>query len=950
MTEVQIDLPVDPDEIRDRFSRLTALAIALITVIAATVGFLQASAVQQGDDAEVEAQRLGVEAFGVLVQAESDAQLELQAYARGAQDVALRWSYFHEALASGEGASSIDETAALWAQLAQLAARGTSITDTSPEGPEGDLTFPRRFLTERSEPGFRLSALQDSMVEYAGGWGSKAGTYTAILAMLAVSVYLLGLSLTVPAVIARRSFAFTGGALALAGTIWAVYSYATPPARIPEAAADAFARGRVTLLTATTQEEFRMAEVELTTAIELRPTFAQAYASRASARFSAGSPQRSGYLSLASPEAVRAAVDDLQQAMSLGLETRQVLGNLGFYTYLRGLESGSSQELDDSIALTRRAIDHPTSKDVPDDDTVLLANLGVALLAAGRTEEARAAYDRAIAGLEEEDAAGKKVHTVLTAIYIAAGAISDLELLLTHQPGLEPTVRELKSRLVQAVAQVDVEPSASAQVRLRETEIVFPGEFQFGVDVEGLTDTDYLSAYWYHQAADGSGWHVLPEVSGPLWYLDNDDEVDLRDGERHEDYNHLAPLIEWSWPPRCVDGGDYRGEIYLNGRLVHTVTGNAGWPHLQPWLFRDLGIALCGPDDWKRAPDRQPGYQDGYLSPDGLNGAFVYRTPNLEESLGVVLARQLEDTRLPDGLTKADEDKIYFLGQADRLRQSYTYDGGLLRARIALLPEEDVLLTLVVFGSDAFWDDGPCAKEDRDSGDECTPLNLLDSARVFDVAQSGTTPPPVEELSLGVVGFSRSMTEDGEQITPLEVAPAGTTQLCGSWTYEGMTNGITWSGRWYVNGEVATASSVIDGTWDGGADGTWWRCIGDAQAALEEGVYEFEIEVEDAVRSNALFLGGNHPIVDFALDNQSGTEVCYVWLSPPVAKNWGTQDLEAATIPTGTTSTLTMPAGTYDLLVEDCSEATVMEAFGVSVEAGAPPLVIVAPEPTPGPS
>jgi len=935
MSDVEIDIPLEADELRDLPSRLTAVAIALITLFAAGFGFLQAGAVRQSGDAEVQAQRLGVQAFGQLVDAESQAQQELGAFATSVEDSAMHWDLLlraHMDHAANEAALMAD--AETWAGLATISAGRTTIPTEPRSTPEGDLAFPQRFLTERSRDGYVLTGRQDALVEYAGAWGARAGAYAAILAVLAVGVYLLGLSLTVNGRRAKRTFIAIGAVMALGGLGWGLNNWLTSPVLAPDAAAEHFADGRVKLLTAATQQDYEAAAAEFSEAISLRPTFALAYQNRATAIFEAGSPQLGGYTSVATVDAARAGRDDLRRARSLGIETRSVIGNLGFYCYLIGLQTDSKADLEEGIRLTREAIELDESDAVTGTDLVFIGNLAVALLATGQDSEAAGQYDAFIAGLSAEDPVTHKRLDVGTATYIAAGAMSDLQVLLSKQPDLASTVDALKARMAGAVAQAPADLTPSGTVQKTGAETVFPGELQFEVKYEGLANTDYLSVYWYRDAPDGSGWHVLPEVSGPLWYLDPEDEPEIRGGQTST-YVYLAPLIEKSSPRRCVEPGDYRGELYLNDQLVDVVEGTADWDRLQPFLFRELGVAMCGPTDWVRLADREVGHSDGFVSPDRSHGAIVMRLPATGQSLADSIAHAVERKGIPRELEKAEAYTDYFLGLRTHLIQEYTYDGGKLRALAGFVPGENVHLVAMIFGPDSWWDE-----------DES--VNLVDSLRTYDVAPAGDAPsmdPGPGNPSFGTVSFSSGAGSDGRPIDDLAAAPGTSTQLCAFWTYESMGAAATWAAKWYIGGVEVTDYGTTETKWTGGANGTWYTCIGDGAERLPTGEYEFQLTLQGEIeRSNDLFVGGSHPSVDFEIENRSGVDICSVWLSLPSSGRWGTDDLaDPGTVADGTSATLTVPSGTYDILVEGCDDKTLVEKYDVRIDSSSAPFVVKAP-------
>jgi hypothetical protein len=98
------------------------------------------------------------------------------------------------------------------------------------------------------------------------------------------------------------------------------------------------------------------AEDHYTRAIQLRPTYARAYVDRASAIFLGASPQRTGFASIAPPEALARATTDLKSAVALGLENASTLAELGFYTFAGGVQSADLNLINQSIDFTRRGL------------------------------------------------------------------------------------------------------------------------------------------------------------------------------------------------------------------------------------------------------------------------------------------------------------------------------------------------------------------------------------------------------------------------------------------------------------------------------------------------------------------------------------------------------------------------------------------------------------------
>jgi hypothetical protein len=178
------------------------------------------------------------------------------------------------------------------------------------------------------------------------------------------------------------------------------------------------------------------------------------------------------------------------------------------------------------------------------------------------------------------------------------------------------------------------------------------------------------------------------------------------------------------------------------------------------------------------------------------------------------------------------------------------------------------------------------------------------------------------------VVFSPDVTDTDEPTEVVPFFPTGTTDVCAFWDYEGMVDGVTWEALWFVDGVLDESGSITDNTWSGGASGNWWVCIYD-DAGLPDGLYELTLAVEGETQiSESVFVGGDHPVVEIAIDNQLAVGVCFVQASPSGAANWGQDELgNQEVIESGGTITLFLPAGIYDLRALDCDANTLFEEY-----------------------
>jgi S1-C subfamily serine protease len=168
------------------------------------------------------------------------------------------------------------------------------------------------------------------------------------------------------------------------------------------------------------------------------------------------------------------------------------------------------------------------------------------------------------------------------------------------------------------------------------------------------------------------------------------------------------------------------------------------------------------------------------------------------------------------------------------------------------------------------------------------------------------------------------------------VLPSGSMQVCGFFDWTGLTDGASWSALWYVNGELNDGGSLLDQTWTGGAEGTnWWACLNFGADPIPDGLYELVLQIGDnSVGSNTVWVGDSYQVNDLQFVNNTGSEVCYLYLSPTLAQNWGPDELGADTkLPDGGSASVQIVGETYWLLAEDCDGNTILELHDIDLSA-----------------
>lgn len=344
----------------EKFKKLIAVLIALVTVAAAIVTYLQNDASQRDDHANRDTKRYAAEALGRKV--------------------------------SGDARVNYDYNKAYqnWQELDLLA---TSAAD------RGDQAAATRYLTLRdeitplspllAEPYFNAETGETNIAKYeadtylveiealnqkfnAAGlvkneWDYKANTYILHLTLLAVALFLLGLAATISGTMTRWIFSGTGILVSLIAIGWSAQLWAKPVYDLREqsGAIESYARGTGL----EHQELHEEAIAAFDEAISAAPTYTDAYSARAGAKGAMGD--------------LEAAAVDYENARANGDTSANTAGELAWIYYELG-------RFDDAIAMNRAALESSPG------ELWIRFDLGLALLVSGQTDAAQAEYNTGI--------------------------------------------------------------------------------------------------------------------------------------------------------------------------------------------------------------------------------------------------------------------------------------------------------------------------------------------------------------------------------------------------------------------------------------------------------------------------------------------------------------------------------------------------------------------------
>lgn len=369
-------------------SRFLTITVVLATLVAALGGFLlnRASA-SDSDDAD-QAQQLSLQASATQTSAYQRAETDYSQYvslqvlqAEAAQEM------LEAAYPQPDASNWADLYKASTAQATQ-AAKNLPV-DLKPDLANGDPdpNFPYDLFDKRASQGIYLEARSDGYNDAANRWSSLESSYTAIVTMIAVSLFLFGSAFVLYGR-NRLLFSLLGIVLVVTGLVWEGTLFAIQEPAVPSvAAAKDYANGVVAMGV----NNYRAAIKDMSLAIKARPDYALAYSERALAESDLGSQQLgSGFSSNLSPYWAKRFAADSKAAYRLGDHEAGQVVDLGWaYYYLWLIDGAHGKPPSQAETLGREGAQLDPSFPIG------WMNLGLAELAAGQYRAATSAYTTA---------------------------------------------------------------------------------------------------------------------------------------------------------------------------------------------------------------------------------------------------------------------------------------------------------------------------------------------------------------------------------------------------------------------------------------------------------------------------------------------------------------------------------------------------------------------------
>jgi len=518
-------LATSPPESADR-ARWVAVLIMVVTLLGAVFAFLQNAAANRSAAAARLADAAAVEAEGEAVRAAQHLgalwRVWTLAFEEGQIGLALGWS----------GESGAAALASAYQAAAQASNAFAGFDVQGEIGPEWQQLFSETWAST-----LRAGEFQKAYAAERSGWAAKGSQFVAVTTVLAVALFLLGLSRTQLGASSGPLLVWSGLGVAGAAAVWGLVVLLRPVAPPSAQAIDAYADGQVAFGAALSLQDVEgMGEAEgaFTRALAARPGYSDAYFARGLARAQIGLYGEGG------PQGSEGAREDFERVVALDPLNHVAWNNLGMARLRLG-------DTDGSVAALRRAVEIR-----PDDSSV---NLNLAALLA----------------LSGDDAGYREQLGAVRAIF-AGGAVSDS--MRFHL--FDGTWRELE------LAKLRLPDVAAAASRVQEDLVRLDHQILVGREYFGTTDAAPVEAevspLAFTLSDDRTQLEVAFDATGVvagqrwLWraYRAGVEEESLSSGP--EAWPFAVPdgrgTISLTAPEGFAPGVTVRVEVFLEGNLL----------------------------------------------------------------------------------------------------------------------------------------------------------------------------------------------------------------------------------------------------------------------------------------------------------------------------------------------------------------------------------------------
>ena len=350
-----------------RFNRVIAIIIAVVSLITAFITFLQSDASARDGQADRDGMRYALEAFGQ----------EVSGDARVNYDYNVAYQALYEYSLLADSATNREDTAAA-TRYNQLFDETLNLSPML-QAPYYDPQSADEPAVSQYESDVYLVSITTLMENFKAAsnvksdWDTKANTYIIHITLLAVSLFMFGLSTTLSGKITRWIFTGTGIGFSLVAVIWAATLWAKPvfDLRQQGTAIQDYAQG----IGLAYQDKYTEAISAFDKAIQQYPQYSSALTSRAES-----------YLAL---EKYTEAATDYETAVSSGDNSAETLGMLAYVYHLQG-------DFEKAAATDKQGLEAS-----PDENWVRF-DYALNLLASGNIDQALAEYGQTMKAITQQ--------------------------------------------------------------------------------------------------------------------------------------------------------------------------------------------------------------------------------------------------------------------------------------------------------------------------------------------------------------------------------------------------------------------------------------------------------------------------------------------------------------------------------------------------------------------
>lgn len=341
----------------ESFERMVGILIAVVTIIAAIAGYLQVQAGTNSNEALRQSQTYAIRAVGLKAsgEVESSAWTDIIRL----REELLSLAILAEDEDNPAAAANFRKIITRLEQLSPVLAAPyfDPATDEEPDLAAYEADSYLVESTTLSEQFINTFAVNE-------GWSNKANNYVTHITLLAVSLFLFGLSVTVAGRV-RWLFVLMGLAFTILTVIWMLVVYLQPVNSLPDEAIAAYARGEGLFH----QDKFTEAIAQFDQALALAPDYTSARVKRGETYFELDDNEQ--------------AAADFEAALAAGHSDLNTLINLGWIYYQQG-------RLAEAIQLSQLGLERQP------DQSIHYFDLGVKQLVSGNEAAADAAYQTGI--------------------------------------------------------------------------------------------------------------------------------------------------------------------------------------------------------------------------------------------------------------------------------------------------------------------------------------------------------------------------------------------------------------------------------------------------------------------------------------------------------------------------------------------------------------------------